>query len=368
MNGGAPVKDPQGRPISVPVPAGDIRVMAADHDSVWIGLVANGVWSDWNLASLETSPLQMTNALRQGGLVRWDRRTGTSRFYFTADGLPHPWVSALATSANGLWVGTLNGGVGRLDPQTGIWTVWTETNGLPMNSVQSLFTTENELWVGFGRLDRGTVGRFDFGRREWRVLLPGDFPAQTNLPPPHLAKLPNVPPELKVPRIISHVPVSPVTAITLIGGQLWCSAPSPQHGSANNGPNFIPRGLLVCDLKTNGWYQALPDAPGSIARAGDRVWCSLGKGGLAHCDLRGGDWQRITRAEGLPFPPAALCEWKGRLLIAGEQFMVLDPARKQFLIYPFPTPGGAKLMTVVDDCVYLVRGSQILSLNLDSLQ
>jgi hypothetical protein len=95
---------------------------------------------------------------------------------------------------------------------------------------------------------------------------------------------------------------------------------------------------------------------------------SLGTGGLASCALQGNDWQRITPADGLPMPTGPIQEWRGELLIAADGLMVLDQQRKRFAIYPFPTPGGAGLMTRFGDTLYVVRGNQILSLSLELLQ
>jgi hypothetical protein len=97
------------------------------------------------------------------------------------------------------------------------------------------------------------------------------------------------------------------------------------------------------------------------------VWFSFGTAGLAHCRLNGGDWQRITRAEGLPFDPGTIQEWNERLLIVGEGLAVLSPAEKRFAVYPFPTPGAAVLMAVQGDDLYVVRGNQLLMLKLSEL-
>lgn len=356
---GVPRTNHLGKPVLVPAPPGEVRSLAVDHDFLWLGLLAPGALNAMTRATFEGVPQLRTNVLLQGGLVRWDRKFGQTRSYSTTDGLPHPWVSALAVSSEGLWVGTLAGGLGLLNPRTDAWTVWSETNGLPMNSICSLALTPDALWAGFGHLNRGAVGRLDLATRQWRTFLREDFPAHTNFPPPHVLKAQNIPPELKKPRLISHVPMSPVTAVAVIDGRLWCGV----HVLGNS-TDFLPHGLLVCDLATNGWYQASADAPSSIARVGDRVWVSLGASGLAHCDLRGGDWQRVTRAEGLPFDPGPICEWNGRLVIVGESVAVLNAAEKRFAVCPFPTPGAAGLMAIGGDNLYIVRGNQILALAL----
>lgn len=344
---------------------GDVWAMAADADNIWLGLVCPVVWADYNLLMLEREPVAKANALRQGGLLRWNRITGQTRFYSVEDGLPHPWVSALADSPEGLWVGTLGGGIGLLDKRTGHWRVWSETNGLPLNSVRSLCVDGNAVWAGFGHLERGAVARYSNPTGQWRVMLPGDFSAQTNYPPQAILSAPGVPPFMKEPRIVSHVPVSLVSALAVIEDRLWCALPGERRGPVND--RFQPRGTVLLDLKSKQWLPVSGMAASGYVRWKDRVWMSLGVGGLAHCDLRGGDWQLVTRAEGLAFDPGIIIEWQGRLLISGEQFTVFDPEEKRFEVLPFPTPGGAGLMSVAGNTVYLVRGNQILSLDLATL-
>jgi len=349
---------PSGSIFQTPMRSPGIRTMAVDRDYVWLGLVSHDAWSDHYLARLENLPREKALALRQGGLIRWSRRTGETKTYTTADGLPHPWVGTLAVSSGRLWVGTFGGGLGALEVCTEEWTVWTETNGLPMNMVRSLAIEGDTLWVGMGLFDRGGVAKLSLRTLEWRSMMPIDFPARTNAPP-FVFQSPNVPNSVKQALIVTDVPVTLVTTVASIANRLWCSVPA-----VPNRAHLFPNGTLICDLSTNGWYRAGADTPGSFVRLGERIWMSLGRAGLAHCDLRGGDWQRVTRADGLPFDPGAIGEWNGRLLIVGEGLAVLDPAAKQFVVHPFPTPGAAGLMAIQGDDLYVVRGNQILALAL----
>lgn len=362
-----PVAPPRAMPMDIPL--GNIHTMAADANYLWFGLIPPGFEMEENQIEVANGSRSYSwmqqKAKSQGGLLRWDQATGDLRVYTIQDGLPHPWVWTLATTPEGLWVGTLGGGLCLLNSQTGQWTVWAETNGLPMNSVRSLAPDGDNLWVGLGKLDRGGVARLFRKNGSLRTILPGDFSAKTNFPPAHLLTNPNMPEELKRPFIISYVPVTPVSLLKPVADCLWCVLPGRQMGSVT--ARFEPHGTVVFDHATNGWYQVSPEAPASIVRIGNRIWCSLGGAGLAHCDLRGGDWQCVTRVEGLPFDPGPLCEWNGQLLIAGENFMMLNPEQKRFEVFPFPTPGGAGLMAVAGDRVFLVRGTQILWLDLRAM-
>jgi hypothetical protein len=356
-----------GRLMPTPALSTHIQALAVTDEDVWLGIVPDLVMFDWNLAMFESNPAQRVNALHHGRLVRWNRSTGTTTLYTPAEGLPNPWVWALAATADGVWAGTRGGGIGRLNPRTGRWRIWTETNGLPMNFVRCLAADGSDVVAGFGRGESGGVAKYSARTGQWRTLLREDFPAETNVPSARVLKAPNLPPVVQLTRVVSLVPVTPVSQLASLEGRVWCSVPTEGIRARPINESPIPAGLLVGDLQSNGWSQAFPEAPRSITRVGDRVWCSLGAGGLAHCDLRGRDWQRITRAEGLPFDPGPLCEWKGRLLMAGDHFMVLEPATKRFVIYPYPTPGGAGLMALAKDRLYLVRGTQILWLDLSTL-
>lgn len=349
---------PSGSTNQAPMQPPYIRAMAVDPEYVWLGLASRGIWDDFLLAGIESKPSGKAFALRQGGLIRWCRRTGETKIYTTTDGLPHPWVSTLAVSPGRLWVGTLGGGLGALNVRTDAWSVWTETNGLPMNMVRSLAIEGDTLWVGLGLFDRGGVAKLSLQTLEWRSMMPVDFPARTNAPLA-LLQSPNVPDSVKQALIVTDVPVTLVTAVASIENRLWCSVPA-----VPNRAHLFPSGTLVCDFNTNGWYRVGGDTPSSFVRLGERVWMSLGGAGLAHCDLRGGDWQRVPLADGLPFNPAAIAEWNGRLLLVGEGIAVLYPGKKQFVVLPFPTPGAAGLMAVHGDELYVVRGNQLLSLRL----
>jgi hypothetical protein len=339
------------------IPQGQLHALAVDSDSLWLGFVPHPVQFDENFFYLERVPKLQRLAEQIGGLVRWDRVSGETRVFTTNEGLPHRWVCSLATTPDGLWVGTLGGGLGLLNPHTGTWTVWAETNGLPINSVRSLAADGDNLWVGLGKLDIGGVVQLSLRTHLLRAILPGDYPARTNFVPAFLLNNPGLPEELKHPRVISYVPITPVSLLDVVDGRLWCVLPG--KASASSYANFEPHGTVVFDRPSNSWYQSTLDAPESIVRVKDRVWLSLGAAGLANCDLKGGDWRRITPADGLPMSAGALCEWQGRLLILGDSLMLLDPEHNRFDVYPIPTPGDGGLMVVAGDRLYLVRGQQV---------
>jgi len=338
-----------------------IRAIAADDDYVWVGLASRDIWGDFLLADIENRPSRKALALRQGGLVRWNRHTGETKTYMMTDGLPHPWVSTLAVSPDQLWVGTLGGGLGTLNVRTGEWTVWTETNGLPMNMVQALAIEGDTLWVGMGLFDRGGVAKLSLRTHEWRSMMPADFPAKTNASL-SLLQSPNLPDYFKQALIVTDVPVTLVIAVAFIENRLWCSVPAVP----NRAP-FFPYGTLVCDLNTNGWYRASGETPGSFARLNGRVWMALGASGLASCDLKGGDWQRITPADGLPMPAGALAVWRDFLLVAAEGVMLFDPAGKMFHVLQCNEPGPTRALALAGNTVYLARDHRILRLELDKV-
>ena len=347
--------------VNLPLPPQTkIHAVAADADDLWLGLIPAILEQEVMLSHLEESRpgMELLNrqVASQGGLLRWNRATGETRLLTPADGLPHRWVWSLATTPEGLWVGTLGGGLGLLNHATDHWTFWTETNGLPLNFVRSLAADDKHLWVGMGNFNHGGVARLSLPSHEWRAFLPGDYPAKTNFPSP--AILASAMPEyLKQPVVISYVPVTPVTSIQVVDGRVWCILPGRQTEgrvwtTSSRGrtedirADFEPHGLVVLDRTADAWRLAGDDAPVSMARVNDRLWFSLGGAGLTSCSLTGTDWQRITPADGLPLSAGPLGEWLGRLLIVGDGLMVLDKEHKRFEVFPFPTPGAASLMAV----------------------
>jgi len=377
-----------GRSRSVSINLGSVHALVADTNYLWLGYIPRETERDTTFEQRQSFldseqnkfKQQMTLQIRQltalqGGLLRWDRTTGETQMMPLPEG-PSRWIWTLAATEQGVWVGTYGGGLELLDRQNGQLKVWTETNGLPMNFVRSLAADADGLWVGLGYLNRGTVARLNLQDQTWRNFLASDYPTKTNFPTATDALL-KLPEYMTHPVVISYVPITPATTVQPVDGKIWCILPGTQKEgciwvSDRSHPvpvkvvkaNFEPHGMVEFDKAANAWRPISDDAPAGLTRIGNRIWCSFGGGGLANCDLSGGDWQHITRAEGLPFDPAALCEWHGRLLIAGEGLMILDEEHKRFEVYPFPTPGGAGLMTLVGDQVYLVRGNQILSLDL----
>jgi ligand-binding sensor domain-containing protein len=80
------------------------------------------------------------------------------------DGLPNDHVFAVEVDGDFVWIGT-EGGLARYDKRTGKIRSWTEADGLPWRAVSSLEANPKtgELWIGLfgGGLARFSGGRFD---------------------------------------------------------------------------------------------------------------------------------------------------------------------------------------------------------------
>lgn len=284
-----------------PLLPGVVSALKADgSEEAWIGLQHQHAGSEDGLMGLQSWPEGYAKALRQGGLIHWNRVTHRADYFKPGEGLPHPWITSLAVTAAKLCAGTLGGGVAILDKATGQWESWSETNGLPLNYVTSLDADGEDLWAAFGRANRGGVARYSFRARHWQSFLPGDYPGQT-LPP-----------------------TSCVQAVKVVAGRVWCSVPE--------------QGTLVYQVNSNRWQRLPGGAFYVVDRVGDRLWFGHGSAGLASCNLAGDDWQEITPKDGLPMPPCILAEAAARLVIGTHGVMRLDPLRKEFEVFPLDVP------------------------------
>ena len=88
-------------------------------------------------------------AATNGGVVRWNTRTGSYTKLTTANGLADNHVQSMLQSADGtLWFGTWGGGVSRLE-SNGRWTTFTTQDGLAGNGVTSMLQSQDgALWFG----------------------------------------------------------------------------------------------------------------------------------------------------------------------------------------------------------------------------
>ncbi len=91
--------------------------------------------------------------LARGGIVRWQRSTGTWREYSASDGLPQPrgstnMASAFAEDAAGeLWVGFYDGGVARL--RNGRFELLGPSDGVPAGLISVIYRDHSgRLWIG----------------------------------------------------------------------------------------------------------------------------------------------------------------------------------------------------------------------------
>jgi signal transduction histidine kinase/ligand-binding sensor domain-containing protein/DNA-binding response OmpR family regulator len=159
--------------------------------------LANGVWERLGEGSLpgnavvcmcvttEATGERVTWFGTDAGLARLDA-SGWSHFT-TADGLPHHYVFALASTVDragvvSLWVGTNGGGLARL--RAGRWTVYDTQSGLPNNLVLTICEVRapdgsSTLWVG---TQGGGVAMtsLDTDRPLWRVFSDETSPALPN--------------------------------------------------------------------------------------------------------------------------------------------------------------------------------------------
>jgi len=82
-----------------------------------------------------------------GGLVKFDKTTEEMTFYNHANsGLPHNYVSALATDGSNVWVGTYKG-LAKFDGSN--WTeYYTSNSGLPGNTITAITIDGSNIWIG----------------------------------------------------------------------------------------------------------------------------------------------------------------------------------------------------------------------------
>jgi ligand-binding sensor domain-containing protein len=108
-----------------------------------------------------------------GGVSRYDPKSGAWKTFTTKDGLVSDKVQALAVDWKGaLWCGTSGDGVSRYDPKSRVWTTFTTKNGLANDTVNALAVDgEGALWFGtFG----GGVSRYDPKSGAWTTFTTKD--------------------------------------------------------------------------------------------------------------------------------------------------------------------------------------------------
>jgi len=132
------------------IPAGNAEMLAAQSSGIWRN------YTNGNYVHALAVESNYVWAGTQGGVVRWDRTSGTYAKYTTADGLADNWVNAIAIDGAGhKWFGTYSG-VSEFDDST--WTTYTATHGLAHNWVYAIaIDGAGHKWFG----TRGGVSEFD---------------------------------------------------------------------------------------------------------------------------------------------------------------------------------------------------------------
>jgi len=119
--------------------------------------LAGGAWSCASQTGLKEGPASPDGSALPYVYDRWEHFT-------VADGLPNDHVFAVEVDGDFVWIGT-EGGLARYNKKTGKMRSWTEEDGLPWRVVSSLDVNPKtgELWIGFfgGGLARFSGGRFD---------------------------------------------------------------------------------------------------------------------------------------------------------------------------------------------------------------
>jgi Two component regulator propeller len=116
--------------------------------------VAAGGWDSWLYPGYFSDLLATRNevwcATREGGLLRWDRRSGAFDFIGRAPGsILSNQLTSLAMDRSGrLWVGTADAGVARLRSDRSGWEAVNTFDGLPSNSVTKLLAVGDTVWIG----------------------------------------------------------------------------------------------------------------------------------------------------------------------------------------------------------------------------
>jgi len=141
-------------------------------------VVAGEEWASWTAANNVEVVAAYDERIYTGGwggVTVWDRADGTVlERYTTANGLPHPHVTAILADleAGNLWFGT-DDGLALFDGQE--WTVYNDQDGLDSNTVTALGWWENYLVVGTQYSDREGGGLNLFDGAQWNAT--PDFPS-----------------------------------------------------------------------------------------------------------------------------------------------------------------------------------------------
>lgn len=115
---------------------------------------AQGAWTSFmyphNFPDLVATNTEVWATTLEGGLIRFDRTTGTlTRIVREPGGLASNALSRIALDRSGrLWVGTVGSGVSRLRADRSGWDVVNRLDGLPSDSVTALVAVGDTVWIG----------------------------------------------------------------------------------------------------------------------------------------------------------------------------------------------------------------------------
>ena len=290
----------------VSLPGGPVSALVQDGDDIWIGVSHSGLYfafesymfSQWRKGG---DPVESAGG---GGLIRYNRQTGTTTRFEVGKTISSSLVMAIVVRADEVWVGTYGRGIDVFDKRSQRWTNWNQTNGLPSNFVQSLDADPENIWAGFGRLGKGAVAKYSCKSRIWHSYLPADYAAQ------------------------AAPPTNYVLRVKFAGKRLWCVIPG--------------QGLASYDTQSDQWRMFPYTSMAFIcaSEANGRMWfggphlANVEEVGLVSCNLEAEDWRVITRKDGLPEAAiTALGAQNGTLTIGTYGLMALDLAAKSFTVF-----------------------------------
>ena len=115
---------------------------------------AAGGWETWLYPGFTTDLIathdEVWCAMREGGLLRWDRARGAFDAYQREPGsIASNAITSLALDRSGrLWAGTGDAGVSRLRADRSGWDLVNRFDGLPSDSVTTLLAVGDTVWIG----------------------------------------------------------------------------------------------------------------------------------------------------------------------------------------------------------------------------
>jgi tetratricopeptide (TPR) repeat protein len=283
-----PLRFDMGPPV---LPVRGLSTFAADQNGVWVGIAGQLRHLDFGLHDDKVIQLPVR---------------------------PFNWITSIALSDSNVWLGTAGGGLLSYDKTTGTCTQFTVDNGLMMNFVTCLFMEGDHLWIGYGQSElpggRGGLGRLDLQSMKFTAFVPSMTGTSAYLNQmrinPVYSEPPDAPPRANVLSVLaqddgnvwfvnerdplrhysSHdnlwepIPkVGTCSMIVLAGNKLYAGQTLLSYSGTK--PDLL--GVLIYD-PSNGSVQTFPGVPGlpdetitAIAPDGGNLWI----GGLGYIAL-----------------------------------------------------------------------------------